>query len=242
MHLNTAKKPGGVEALAGERSVNMTFRILITKAFFSVITLGLFVSPAFAARAVNYVGTVTVNVAVLNATEVVFPEEIASVVMGIANEKVSLEHEKNILFIQPLAADLEGSIFVIGRSGKSYELSVVVVDKTTRDRQLKITTTEEIEKERVQELKALTPLGLMRSMVSGQEIDGVFLDSKELVIYEDTGLRLTAERSYDAVGMKGYVIKIENLGQIPFDFRTLSMKGLVAFSYHKGKGYLVFYV
>jgi len=199
-------------------------------------------SFAYARRTVNYDGPVVVNVAVLNATEVELPEEIATVVMGMPNEKISIEHTKNMIFIQPLTADLEGDIYVVGKSAHSYVLSLNIVDKATRDRQIKIAATDEIVRERVEQLKFLTPLSLMRVMALNQELDGVFIESKKFVLYESKGLKMTVTKTYDAVGMKGYTVRIENSNETPFDFRTLSMKGLVAFSYYKDTGYLVFYV
>ena len=211
----------------------------------TVIAIALFMlsSFAYARRSVNYDGPVVVNVAVLNATEIEFPEEIATVVMGMPNEKISIEHTKNMIFIQPLTADLDGDIYVVGKSGRSYVLSLNVVDKTARDRQIKIAATDEIARERVEQLKFLTPLSLMKAMALNQELDGVFIESKTFVIYESKGLKMTVTKTYDAVGMKGYLVRIENSTETPFDFRTLSMKGLVAFSYYKDNtGFLVFYV
>lgn len=213
-----------------------------SKVFILCVTaILLSITTAHAARTVNYNGPVTVNVAVLNATEVDFPEEIASVVMGLPNDKISLEHSKNMIFLQPLMADVEGEIYVIGKSGRSYIISINVVDKTLRDKHLKIVPTDQMQIERVEQLKGLTPLGLIKAMALGQDLDGVFIENKSVVLFEDKNLKIVAESKYDAVSMKGYIVTLHNFAQVPFDFRTLNIKGLVAFSYYKDKGYVVIY-
>lgn len=169
------------------------------------------------------------------------PEDIASVVMGLPTEKISLEHNKNMLFVQPLAADLDGEIYAIGKSARSYVLSLHVVSKDQRDKQVRLVAADESLKERVEQVKTLTPLGLLKAMALGQELDGVFVDKKAFPLFEDARVRITAEAIWDAVAMKGYICKIDNLSQQPFDFRTLSIQGLVALSIHKGTAYLVFY-
>jgi hypothetical protein len=193
-----------------------------------------------AERTVLYSGNAVVKVAYQNPTEVVFQGElIAHVILGFSPDTISLQNTSNTLFIQPLVENLTGDIYVVMRDGKSKIVSLVSTLPDLRDRSVKIINNVEDVSDRVRRVNSsgLTPAGLIKAMILGQDIDGVSITQSSQVII-DVPIQLSAETIYDAVYLKGYIVDM--MDHPNFDIKAITMKGLVAGATHERKGYFVF--
>src|SRR5438128_201750 len=78
------------------------------------------VTPAWAARSLSADQPVTVKLEPSQPTAVALPEPIASVSVGMAPERFSLDYDGPYLFLLPLDPTVIGRLFVVGLSGKLY--------------------------------------------------------------------------------------------------------------------------
>jgi hypothetical protein len=214
---------------------------------FKIVTLtaALLLSTAatlYAERTVLYNGNAVVKVAYQNPTEVIFEgDQIAHVILGFPTDSISLQNTSNTLYIQPLVENLTGDIYVVMRDGTSKIVSLVSTIPDLRDRSVKIINNVEDVSERVRKVNSsgLTPAGLIKAMILGQDIDGVSVSPASQVII-DIPIQLTAQTVYDAVYLKGFIVDMTDHPN--FDIKTIAMKGLVAGAMHQNKGYFVFQV
>jgi len=198
--------------------------------------------PLYAGRTLLYNGNAVVKVAYKNPTEVVFQgDQIAHVIIGFSPDSISLQNTSNTLYIQPLAENLTGDIYVVMRDGKSKIISLVSTIPDLRDRSVTIIDNVEDVSERVRKINSsgLTPAGLIKAMILGENIDGVSISQASQVII-DIPIQLTAETVYDGVYLKGFIVDMTNHPN--FDIKAITMKGLVAGAVHQSKGYFVFQV
>jgi hypothetical protein len=211
---------------------------MITRLLLLAIIL-LLPTSLYAEKTVLYSGSpVVVKVAYLNPTEVRFEgEEIATIVTGLPQEDISLENTINSLFIQPLVEGLTGDIYVIMRDGSSKILSLIPALPDTRDRSVRIITAVQDITDRIKKINqaGITPAGLIKAMILGEDIDGVSISPTNQVIIE-VPVRIVAHTVYDAVFLKGYIV---DMPDPEFDIKTIYMKGLLAGALHNGKGYFV---
>jgi len=94
-----------------------------------VMSLGILLSlcPGAAARTVLLTGDpLVVRLQVGQPTAVTFPEPIAAVPTGADPKQLSLELDGHRLFLQPLDAKVQGVLFAIGVSGRSYPIRFTV--------------------------------------------------------------------------------------------------------------------
>lgn len=77
-------------------------------------------SPALAARSVPHDQPVAVRLEHAQPTAVVLPEPVASVSLGVAKERFSLDYDGPYLFLQALEPTVAGRLFVVGQSGTLY--------------------------------------------------------------------------------------------------------------------------
>lgn len=173
-------------------------------------------------------------------TEVQFKgDEIASIILGMPAQSISLQNTSNSLFIQPLEADVAGDIFIVMKDGRSRILTIVSTSPEDRDRLVEVVEKEEQITSRVKEVNeaGLTPAGLIKAMVLGTDIAGVTISKSNQVILDGT-VRLVAHTIYDAVYMKGYIADLSNAD---IDLKTISAANLLASTVYQGKAYFVFY-
>ncbi|MBE0427219.1 MAG: hypothetical protein IBX72_11330 [Nitrospirae bacterium] len=211
---------------------------MITRLLLAAIILLLPVN-LYAEKTVLYSGSpVVVKTAYLNPTEVRFEgEEIATIVTGFPHDSISLENTVDTLFIQPLVEDLAGDIYVIMKDGRSKILSLIPDIPDTRDRSVRIISAVQDITDRIEKIKhsGITPAGLIRAMILGEDLDGVSISPTNQVIIE-LPVRIIAHTVYDAVFLKGYITDMAGPG---FDIKTIYMRGLLAGAVHNGKGYFV---
>lgn len=86
--------------------------------------LSLALSPLLlAARSVPHDQPVAVRLEAAQPTAVVLPEPVASVSLGLAKERFSLDYDGPYLFLQALDPTVAGRLFVVGQSGKLYTVT-----------------------------------------------------------------------------------------------------------------------
>jgi len=208
-----------------------------------LLAITLLLAPSgnlYAQKVILYTGSPgVVKVAYLNPTEVVFEgEHIAHVILGFSPESISLQNTSNTLFIQPLVENLAGDIYVVMRDGKSKIMSIVSTLPDLRDRSVKIINNVQDISDRVRKISAsrLTPAGLIKAMIVGEDLDGVSISSTKQVII-DIPIQLLADTVYDAVFLRGFIADMTDHPN--FDIKSISMKGLIAGAIHQNKGYFV---
>lgn len=196
-------------------------------------------SNATAEKAILYTGSpVVIKVAHLNPTEIKFEgDSIASIVMGIPPDTISLQNTPDTLFIQPLSDTLSGDIYVIMRDGKSKIITLTSTLPNMRDRAVRIINGVEQVTQRIDKLNrtGITPAGLIKAMVTGEDMDGVAISQTKQTILE-VPVMLVANTVYDAVFYKGFIVDIQGMH---IDIKQISMKGLVAGALHNDKAYFV---
>ena len=135
--------------------------------------------------------------------------------------------------------NLTGDIYVVMRDGTSKIVSLTSTIPDLRDRSVKIINNVDGCLERVRKINSsgLTPAGLIKAMILGQDIDGVSISPSTQIII-DLPIRLTAETVYDAVYLKGFIVDMTD--HPTFDIKTISMKGLVAGAIYRKQGIFCF--
>ena len=76
--------------------------------------------PALAARSVPADRPIAVKLETSQPTAIALPEPVASVSVGLAPERVSLDYDGPYLFLLPLDPAITGRLFVVGQSGTLY--------------------------------------------------------------------------------------------------------------------------
>jgi len=197
-------------------------------------------SNLYAQKTAVYTGSpVVVKVAYRNLTEVVFEgDELASIILGLPPEQISIQNTYNTLFIQPLADGISGDISVVMKDGRSKIITLVSVMPAMRDRSVKIVDGLRAAVSRVDSIRnaGITPAGLIKAMILGEDLDGVSISPTKQVIIE-VPVRLVATTVYDAVFMRGYIVDMTDHPN--FDIKQITMRGLIAGAVYNGKGYFV---
>ena len=82
--------------------------------------------PALAARSVPADRPIAVKLETSQPTAIALPEPVASVSVGLAPERVSLDYDGPYLFLLPLDPAITGRLFVVGQSGTLYVVTFKV--------------------------------------------------------------------------------------------------------------------
>jgi hypothetical protein len=90
-----------------------------------VLSLAL-VRTTQAARSLPADHPVAVRLETSQPTAVALPEPVASVSVGLAPERFSLDYDGSYLFLLPLDPEIAGRLFVVGQSGKLYVITFKV--------------------------------------------------------------------------------------------------------------------
>src|SRR3989442_454599 len=80
------------------------------------------VTPAWAARSLAAAQPVPVKLDPSQPPAVALPEPVASVSVGVAPERFSLDYDGPYLFLLPLDPTVTGRLFVVGQSGTLYTI------------------------------------------------------------------------------------------------------------------------
>ncbi len=92
-----------------------------------------------AARSLSADQTITIRLEPSQPTAIALPEPVASVSVGMAPDKFSLDYDGPYLFLLPLDPAITGRLFVVGQSGKLYTITFKVA--TPADDVVHITAT-----------------------------------------------------------------------------------------------------
>ena len=82
--------------------------------------------PALAARSLPADRPITVKLETSQPTAIALPEPVASVSVGLAPERISLDDDGPYLFLLPLDPAITGRLFVVGQSGTLYVVTFKV--------------------------------------------------------------------------------------------------------------------
>ena len=85
-----------------------------------------YASPVLAARSVAADRPIAVKLEPSQPTAIALPEPVASVSVGLAPERVSLDYDGPYLFLLPLDSAIAGRLFVVGQSGTLYVVTFKV--------------------------------------------------------------------------------------------------------------------
>jgi hypothetical protein len=173
-------------------------------------------------------------------TAVQFPEPIAAVPTGADPHTLSLELEGPRLFLQPLTPDVQGQLFALGVSGRSYPLRFAV--RKPADTEVVVTLPPT-----VPAAPGAVPVGdatgralaspvTVRDLLVGMLRDtpppGVSIAPHTQVVLETDTLRLTTVRVYTTGTLQGYVVEAINRTAEPLPLRLpeYTAPGLTALS------------
>ena len=82
--------------------------------------------PVLAARSVAADRPIAVKLETAQPTAIALPEPVASVSVGLAPERISLDYDGPYLFLLPLDPAITGRLFVVGQSGTLYVVTFKV--------------------------------------------------------------------------------------------------------------------
>jgi hypothetical protein len=174
-----------------------------------VLSLSL-TSPVLAARAVSADHPVTVKLETSQPTAIALPEPVASVSVGVAPERFSLDYDGPYLFLLPLDATVTGRLFVVGQSGKLYTVLFKVA--TPADDVVHLTTTPASPAVKAQPFSVASFLRALRTqtILPGQvpmELPAPTLPDTRLAITDSQALALGSHL--------GQVLRVRNTQPTP---------------------------
>jgi hypothetical protein len=195
-----------------------------------IVLLSLLPRVVVAARPVVFTGEpLVVRLQLRQPTAVQFPEPIAAVPTGADPHTLSLELEGPRLFLQPLTPDVQGQLFALGVSGRSYPVRFAV--RTPADTEVVVTLPAA-----APAVPGAAPAGdpaspppglaspvtvrdLLVGMLRGTPPPGVSVAPHAQVVLETATLRLTTVRVYVSGTLQGYVAEAVNRTAEPLSLR-----------------------
>jgi hypothetical protein len=160
-------------------------------------------------------------------------ESIAHLVTALGKDDVSLEAQRNKLFVKLLRA-VEGSVDLIGGSGRLYRVLVVPGQRTAPELSIRSPRAPA-----AGQLPA--PLRLLRAMRVGAALDGAVVTKSDAVIHDDGTIVVQIQRVYRIEELTGYVCTVRNRGGRPVDldptrFRAEGVLAVGVKDYRLGAG------
>jgi len=159
-----------------------------------------------AARSLSADQTITIRLEPSQPTALALPEPVASVSVGIAPDKFSLDYDGPYLFLLPLDPAITGRLFVVGQSGKLYTITFKVA--TPADDVVHITSTPAGATAQTQPFSVASFLRALRTgtPIPGQQAVAVpslslpdarltLLDATALAVGSMVGLTLTVRNT-----------------------------------------------
>jgi hypothetical protein len=182
-----------------------------------------------AVRPVVFTGDpVVVRLQLRQPTAVQFPEPIAAVPTGADPHTLSLELEGPRLFLQPLTSDVQGQLFALGVSGRSYPLRFAVGRPADTDVVVTLSPAASGAGSSPRASPASPPPALaspvtVRDLLVGMLRDtpppGVSVASHTQVVLETATVRITTQRVYVTGPLQGYVAEAVNRTAAPLPLR-----------------------
>jgi hypothetical protein len=208
------------------RSLRRPIRMLLLP----VALLGLLPRVGVAARPVVFTGEpVVVRLQLRQPTAVQFPEAITAVPTGADPHTLSLELEGPRLFLQPLTRDVQGQLFALGVSGRSYPVRFAVGRPADTDVVVTLPPAASVAGSPPLASPAgtappalaspVTVRDLLVGMLRGTPPPGVSVAPHAQVVLETATLRITTRRAYVTGTLQGYVAEVVNRTAAPLPLR-----------------------
>jgi hypothetical protein len=202
--------------------------VVVRALLLPVVLLGLLPRVGVAARPVVFSGDpVVVRLQLRQPTAVQFPEPIAAVPTGADPHTLSLELEGPRLFLQPLVPDVQGQLFALGVSGRSYPVRFAV--RTPADTEVVVTLplagpgvgpAGDLAHQAPPGLASpVTVRDLLVGMLRDTPPPGVSVAPHTQVVLETATLRITTTRVYVTGTLQGYVAAAVNRTAEPLPLR-----------------------
>ena len=197
----------------------------------AIIFVLLFVFPAVLhARVIKWEGKpVPISISTERLTRIEFAENLRSVFLS--RSDIAVEKEERSLYLRALALEIADTLFVVGKSGTTYEINLLTSDNP--DQTVVISHIPKSLQAQAERAGQVPVLDLMRSMMRGLPVDGyeiVKADKKE--VYRDAFFSMKLVEAYRSPVLHGYVIEVENLADFPVLLRAqdIDFAGAVAIS------------
>jgi len=175
-----------------------------------LITLGVPLVCA-AARAVSTDQPVAVKLEPAQPTAVALPEPVASVSVGVAPERFSLDYDGPYLFLLPLDPTVAGRLFVVGQSGTLYTITFKVA--TPADDVVHLTAAAPMMPQR--KAQPLTVAALLRALRTGTALPGQQVSDGPLPAPNDPRISLADATTVTLGAMRGLVVTLRNTQTTP---------------------------
>jgi hypothetical protein len=195
-----------------------------------IVTLLLLLPTALHAGVIKWEGApISVSISTERLTRIEFPEALRSVFLS--RSDIAVEREEKSLYVRALAPDVEDTLFVVGESGTTYEISLSTSENP--DPTVVISHIHKSLQAQAERARQVPALDLLRSMMRGLPVGGYEIikgDRKE--VYRDAYFSMKLVQVYHSPLLHGYVIEVENLTEFPVLLRIqeIDFAGMVAIS------------
>jgi len=143
--------------------------------------------PVRAARSVAADRPITVKLEPSQPTAIALPEPVASVSVGLAPERISLDYDGPYLFLLPLDPAITGRLFVVGQSGTLYVVTFKI--STPADDVVHVTATPAGAPSNARPPMSIATL--LRALRTGTTLPGQQAIDLPLPVLPDTRLHVT---------------------------------------------------
>lgn len=182
------------------------------------------------ARVIKWQGKpLSVSISTERLTRVEFPESLRSAFLS--RPDISIEKDDRSLYLRALFPDTQDTLFAVGESGTTYEISLSTSDQP--DDTVLISYAHRSLQAQIESARTVPALDLMRSMIMGLPVEGYEInkaDSKE--VYRDSFFSMKLIKIYRSPVLHGYVLEVENLASFPVLLRLqeIDFTGMIAIS------------
>ena len=167
--------------------------------------------PALAARSLSADRPIAVKLETSQPTAIALPEPVASVSVGLAPDRVSLDYDGPYLFLLPLDPAIVGRLFVVGQSGTLYVVTFKVTAPADDVVHVLATPTDPARGPQPPVSVAM----LLRALRSGTTVPGQRAIDLPPPALPDTRVRVTGSSALAVGTTLGLVLTLRNTQQTP---------------------------
>jgi hypothetical protein len=175
-----------------------------------VFALLVCISPASAARSIPANQPISVKLETSQPTAIALPEPVASVSVGMAPERFSLDYDGPYLFLLPLDPTISGRLFIVGQSGTLYTLLFKVASPA--DDVVHVTAATAPSHAQAQPFSVAS---VLRAMRAGTTVPGQQPIDLPPPAFTDARISLTSSSAFAVGGTLGLVLTLKNLQPTP---------------------------
>jgi hypothetical protein len=169
-------------------------------------------SPVLAARSLPADRPIAVKLEPSQPTAIALPEPVASVSVGLAPERISLDYDGPYLFLLPLDPAIAGRLFVVGQSGTLYVVTFKVA--VPADDVVHVTATLAGATHSAPP-RPLSVATLLRALRTGTPVPGHQAIDLPPPVLPDARLRVTGSSSFAVGTTLGLMLTIRNTQPAP---------------------------